>query len=248
MAKNKSKINIGTSGWSYEHWRRRFYPEEVDFAHRLDYYMEFFSTVEINTTFYHLPKETTVRTWAKKTPDDFIFSIKASRYITHIKRFRDAEESTINFFDSIKPLKKKIGPILFQTPPSFKIDLRRIEDFLSALPPKFRYTFEFRHPSWYVAEAYALLHEYGISLCISDLNGRLSPIQETSDFMYIRLHGPEKAYQGSYSDKALKEWAKRMKDWSRQGIDTFCYFDNDQNAYAVKDALKLKEQLESLPD
>lgn len=238
MAKN----HIGTSGWSYEHWDKVFY-SHLPSNQRLQFYAKHFQTVEINTTFYHLPKPQVVKNWHKTTPKNFLFSIKASSYITHLKRLKDPEESLKKFFTSIKNLKEKTGPILFQLSPSFKRDDERLKNFIKKLPKKKRYTFEFRHESWFAEEVYQILQKNKMALCITDLAGKLSPIELTSNFVYIRLHGPKRAYQGSYSDRKLKEWAKKIKEWNEKKIKVFLYFDNDQKGYALADAKRLKELL-----
>lgn len=236
------KNYIGTSGWSYEHWDQVFYAG-LSASKRLAFYAKSFSTVEINSTFYHLPTSKAVKNWEALTPKNFVFSVKASRYITHLKRLKDPEEGLKNFFSSIKNLKSKTGPILFQLPPSFSNNFERLKSFIKKLPKKKRYTFEFRHNTWFTEEVFNLLKKYKIALCLTDLNGKLSAIEVTSDFVYIRLHGPKRAYQGSYSDKQLKQWAKRIKEWNKQNIKVFIYFDNDQKGYALQDAQRLKELL-----
>jgi uncharacterized protein YecE (DUF72 family) len=244
MQKKEAAIHIGTSGWFYEHWNEAFYPEGLPQHERLNYYSEFFSIVEINTTFYHIPKEETVKNWAKQTPSPFVFAIKANQFITHRKRLLDFEETTPIFFKRINLLKKKKGPILFQLPPSFKKNLERLKEFIMKLPHDALYTFEFRHPTWYDDETYTLLKQNDISLTITDLNGTLSPTEVTAPFVYIRLHGPKKAYKGSYSVQQLKSWREQLLVWADAGISSYCFFDNDEKAYAIKDALRLKKILE----
>jgi len=234
---------VGTSGWSYEHWDEVFYLG-TPASKRLSFYAEHFSAVEINSTFYHLTSEKTVKNWAQATPKEFIFAVKASRYITHTKRLKDPQITVRNFLKSITLLKRKLGPILFQLPPSFKLNYDRLKEFIEHLPKDHLYTFEFRHPSWYTDEIYQLLHEYNIALCITDLEGTLSPIEVTSQFVYIRLHGPKKAYRGSYSAQALKQWMKRIEDWNGQKKAVYLFFDNDEKGDAIQDAKRLKRLLE----
>lgn len=236
------KIHIGTSGWYYDHWNKIFYPDELSASKRLSFFADHFNTVEINNTFYRIPTKKAIEDWAKKVPEGFLFSVKASGYITHRKRLKDAKESVSLFFERIKPLKEKLGPILFQLPPSFKINLERLESFTALLPKDHLYTFEFRHPTWYCNETYEVLSKNNFSLCITDLGGHLSEEVLTSDFVYVRLHGPKKAYQGSYGPKGLAAWAEKCSLWKKKR-SVFCYFDNDEKAYAVKDALKLKSLL-----
>ncbi len=234
------KIHIGTSGWYYKHWVQVFYPEEIKSNDRLKYYANFFSTVEINSTFYRLPSDKSVHNWFQQVPGNFIFSIKASQYITHRKHLKDFADSTDKFFKQVDLIQSKLGPILFQLPPSFKINLERLEEFASQLPKGYKFTFEFRDASWYCNETYELLEKYHCALCITDLAGHLSPDVITAPFTYIRLHGPKKAYQGTYGPKKLNEWKERIEKWYNQRIQVFCYFDNDEKGFAIQDAQTLK--------
>jgi uncharacterized protein YecE (DUF72 family) len=181
--------------------------------------------------------------WELQVARNFHFSIKASQYITHRKRLKDCKESTEYFFKRIKHLENKIGVILFQLPPSFKINMERLEEFIGYLDPRHRYTFEFRHPTWYVDEVYDLLKKHHIALCITDLGGNLSPLVLTTDIAYLRLHGPHSKYEGSYGTKRLTTWKERILEFTEHGLSTFCYFDNDEKAFAVKDAQQLKQLL-----
>lgn len=239
----KATVHIGTSGWYYKDWHKVFYPEDLPINQRLHFYAEHFNTVEINTTFYHMPKESTVKNWDAQVVKKFLFSVKASQYITHLKRLKDCGESLAYFYKRILFLKDKLGPILFQLPPSFKKDMQRIEQFIDHLDKKLPSVFEFRHPSWFCDEVYDLLKKHKIALCLSDLGGHLSPLEITSHFTYIRLHGPHDSYTGSYSAKNLNEWKKRILQFSQNKISTYCYFDNDAKGNAIKDANVLKRRL-----
>lgn len=232
-------IHIGTSGWSYDHWKEIFYPKEVKSPERLHFFGGHFDTVEVNSTFYHNPSESTIKNWVKQVPKNFVFSVKANGYITHRKRLKDFEQSTVLFFEKVKLFGTKLGPILFQLPPSFKEDRERLEAFTSYLPMKYSYVFEFRHDSWFNEDVYKILRQRNISLCLTDIWGKLTPEVETADFMYVRLHGPKKAYQGKYSKKEIEEWQKRILRWQKENLDAYCYFDNDEKAYAVHDAKRL---------
>lgn len=243
MKLDNSIIKIGTSGWSYAHWDKVFYPEELEQKAHLAFYASFFNTVEINTTFYHLPLENVVKNWRLQVPKNFIFSVKASRFITHNKRLIDCEEAIDRFYERIFLLQEKLGPILFQLPPSFAKNAQRLQDFLSLLTKKQQHAIEFRHPSWFDDETYRILRKYQIALCISDLNGNCSPLITTSNFVYIRLHGPKKAYTGRYSPAALTAWKQRLLTWKEEGKEVYIYFDNDDKSYAVKDGLKLRERM-----
>lgn len=232
---------VGTSGWHYKHWRGPFYPEKLPQNQWLQFYAERFDTVELNTTFYRLPPENTPLEWKKNTPPDFCFAAKGSRFITHMKKLRDPEAALDKFFERIHGLGKKLGPIVFQLPPQWPADQERLKQFLLVLPRRRRYAFEFRNPSWNMPEIYRLLEKHNAALCIFDLAGTQSPIELTADFTYIRLHGPDGKYQGSYDDAALHTWAERIEKWALRA--SYIYFDNDQAGYAPRNAARLREIL-----
>jgi uncharacterized protein YecE (DUF72 family) len=211
----------------------------------LRFYAEHFSTVEINNSFYNLPEKRVFSGWREAVPEDFVFSVKASRYITHMKKLKDPIESVRRFMERISGLKEKMGPVLFQLPPRWKVNTQRLDSFVAALPVGCRYTFEFRDQSWFLPEVYDLLRRRGAAFCIYHLAGRLSPKEVTADFVYVRLHGPGEAYQGSYGKKTLSGWAGAFTAWDRQGRDVYCYFDNDQRGYAAGNALALKRMVDS---
>lgn len=238
-----SHVHIGTSGWHYDHWSGPFYPADLPQEDYLDYYARSFQTVEINNTFYGLPETETLRTWLEQTPDEFIFSAKASRYITHMKKLKDPQESLSNFLDRIRVMKAKLGPILFQLPPNWHFNLRRLVGFIELLPAENRYTFEFRDPSWFDQRAYEAMAKYNVAFCIYELNGLLSPKEITADFVYVRMHGPEGRYEGKYSTQSLAGWAGAFSSWMNQGKEIYCYFDNDMQGFAVQNALELRSML-----
>lgn len=241
----RGRIRIGTSGWSYRHWVGPFYPEGTPAKGYLDHYIQHFATTELNNTFYSLPKPKTLAGWRDAVPEDFDFACKASRYITHMKKLKDPADSTKRFFETVDVLGDKLGPILFQLPPSWGVDLERLGSFLAALPGGRRYTFEFRDESWLTPAVYDLLSKHDAALCIYHLEGFLSPKEVTAGFVYVRLHGPEEeAYRGSYGDAALAGWARRLAEWSGAGRDVYCYFDNDEAGYAPNDALRLLRAVE----
>jgi uncharacterized protein YecE (DUF72 family) len=241
-----ANIHIGTSGWQYSHWKGPFYPQELSMDDWLAYYAERFHTVEINNSFYQLPTKETLRQWRSKVPENFIFSFKASRFITHMKKLKDPESSLSRLLEVVSSLDGKLGPILFQLPPKWRFNPDRFFDFLESLPSEYRYAFELRDPSWLDHRAYEALTEVGAAFCIYELAGRMSPKEITADFVYIRLHGPENVpYMGQYATKTLAGWAGAISSWSAQGRDVFCYFDNDEAGYAAQDALRLQEMLGS---
>jgi len=241
--KPKTSVYIGTSGWNYKHWKGNFYPEGVPQKRWLEFYITKFSTVELNSTFYRLPLVSTFKKWHESTPDDFFFSVKASRFITHIKRLNEPIEPVDNFISSAKNLEAKLGPILFQLPPGFKYNYKRLEDFLKILPFKLRYTFEFRNNTWWNNETYQLLKKHNCAFCIFELGETISPKEVTADFVYIRLHGPGGRYRGDYDKQTLGEWADAFNQWKKEKKDIFCYFDNDERGFAAKNALGLKEMI-----
>jgi uncharacterized protein YecE (DUF72 family) len=242
--KKKGKAIIGTSGWNYGHWSGKFYPEDLPKTKWFPYYYAKFNTVELNTSFYHLPKKTTFEKWYNESPEGFIFSIKASRYITHVKKLNDPEEPVNKFFSNAEGIKDKAGVILFQLPPGLKYNKEKLVNILEVLPKNYRYTFEFRNDSWWNDEAYELLRENNIAFCLFELAGQITPRIVTADYIYIRLHGPGGKYAGSYSDEVLSEWADSFKGWMKSGKDVYCYFDNDDSAYAVYNALTLNEMMD----
>ncbi len=243
MEKQKH-IRIGTSGWYYRHWLGPFYPKNLAKKDFLSFYSQKFLTAEINNTFYKVPQKQTLLNWKNEVPAHFIFSAKASQYITHMKKLKDPQEPVARFFSQIEALGEKLGPILFQLPPHWKINPSRLDFFLKSLPSQYKYVFEFRDPSWFHEDTYSILKEQGAAFCIYDFNRRLSPKEVTAEFIYIRLHGPDRPYQGQYDKKNLSGWAESISEWKKQGKDVFCYFDNDQLGYAAQDALHLKQILD----
>jgi uncharacterized protein YecE (DUF72 family) len=234
------RIHIGTSGWHYGHWKGHFYPEGLADGLMLQEYARHFRSVEINNSFYRLPDEKTFAEWRETVPEGFVFAVKGSRYITHMKKLKDPEKPVAQLLARTELLGRKLGPILFQLPPRWRLNLDRLRSFLGALPRSHRYAFEFRDESWFAPQVREVLAEAGAAFCIFDLDGRLSPREVTTDFVYIRLHGPDGPYRGSYPDETLAGWAGAISAWSRQGKDVYCYFDNDEAGYAPRDALRLR--------
>ena len=210
----------------------------------LEYYSDLFDTVEINSSFYGMPSKRTLAGWRDSVPNGFVFAIKASRYITHMKKLEDPDEPVARFLERAEVLDFRLGPVLFQLPPRWRCNPRRLSEFLEVLPRDRRYAMEFRDESWFCDDVYDLLFDHGVAFCIYHLAGRQSPKKITSDFAYIRLHGPGDAYQGSYDDRALQGWAGAASAWGDRGMDVYCYFDNDQRGYAARDAARLKDMLE----
>ncbi len=235
------RVWIGTSGWIYRHWRKVFYPEDLPQTKWLEHYASFFDTVECNATFYRLPAEKTFENWRTRTPENFLWALKASRTITHYRKLQDVSEFIQAFMERAAHLKEKLGPVLFQLPPSLHYDPALFDDFAELLRPIPRTTIEVRHRSWIDERFFQQLERYGIAFCISDTAGRY-PYHEvvTADFVYVRLHGSRKLYASSYTETELRRWAQKIARWNRT---TFLYFDNDFEGHAVRNALRLKEIL-----
>jgi uncharacterized protein YecE (DUF72 family) len=239
----KGTLLIGTSGWNYRHWKGKFYPEGLPAKDEFTYYSERFATVELNNSFYRLPSPETFALWKKSAPEGFIFSVKAPRFITHMKKLKTDHDGLKEFLSNASNLKTKAGPFLFQLPPRWKINLERLEEFLHQLPQKYRYTFEFRDMSWYTENTYEILRQYNCAFCIYHLEHHLTPLEITADFIYVRLHGPGNKYQGSYNSTDLHTWASHCRNWLKKGLDVYVYFDNDQDGYAAANAKELQELL-----
>jgi len=215
---NKGKVYIGTSGWNFDSWLGDFYPRDTRKADLLTEYARHFGSVEVNSSFYNLPGASTLETWKKSVPADFTFSCKASRYITHMKKLKEPEEGIDNLMRSLEPLGNQLGPILFQLPGSWRVNPERLQNFLSALPKKHRYTFEFRDQSWLCEDVYQLLEAHNCALCFYDYQQYQSPERVTADFVYLRLHGPNQtAYTGSYDGRTLAGYAKKNGSLAARG-------------------------------
>jgi uncharacterized protein YecE (DUF72 family) len=235
-------ILIGTSGWHYDSWRGPFYPPGLTIKQQLQYYASQLDSAELNGVFYRTPTPEAVRCWREQTGHDFVFTWKASKFITHWKRLSDRSVNSLQLLESrLGLLGDKAGPILFQLPPNFAVDTDRLASFIKLLSRKRRYSFEFRHPSWYCAPVLRLLRDENISLCLSDHHDAPAPWRRTADFVYVRGHGPGGRYAGHYRPATLRAWAARIKSWKKQGCDVFVYFDNDQKSAAPLDAMKLKQ-------
>ena len=237
-------IRIGCSGWNYAHWRERVYPKGLPASRWLEHYATLFDTVEVNATFYRLPTQKAVAGWVAQTPPDFLFSIKASRYLTHIKRLTDLASGVARFYERIDPLVRspKLGPVLWQLPGNFKRDDDRLAPALEHLPPG-RHCFEFRHESWFAADVFTLLRQHGVALVIGDDPRREFQTHElTADWTFIRFHRGRRGRNGNYSDRELEEWAQRIEGW-RERVAVYAYFNNDWEGYAVKNGLRLRKRL-----
>ena len=238
------KVYVGTSGWHYRHWHGFFYPKNLPADQMLAFYAQHFDTVELNNTFYRLPLTSSFDSWRETTPPNFVFAVKGSRFITHLKKLKDPESSVKEFFHGAERLDEKLGPILFQLPPRWHVNTERLNEFLEALPKGHHYAFEFRDESWLVSEVYEILREHNAAFCIHDLGGKSTPLDLTATFAYMRFHGPGAAkYAGSYSKRALGKWAERLDQWRKTLAGIYVYFNNDVGGHAVQNALQLKQML-----
>jgi uncharacterized protein YecE (DUF72 family) len=238
------RVLIGTSGWHYDSWRGPFFPKGLPLKEQLQFYAGQFPTTELNGVFYRTPTPEAVKGWRAQTGSNFVFAWKASKFITHWKRLSENSVNSLELLESrLSLLGRKAGPVLFQLPPNFPANADRLASFFKLLSKKRRYSFEFRHPSWYEPRIIRLLREQNVSLCISDHHDAPAPWKRTADFVYVRGHGPGGRYRDHYGEAALAGWARRIRSWKRQGCDVFVYFDNDQKSAAPADARRLIELL-----
>jgi uncharacterized protein YecE (DUF72 family) len=238
-------VHIGCSGWNYRDWRGRVYPQGVAQSRWLEHYATMFDTVEVNATFYRLPTRETVAHWVEATPQRFVFAIKVSRYLTHIKRLRGAGDGIARLAERLEPLlgTPKMGPLLWQLPESFERDDERLAAALAQLPRDWRHCFEFRHPSWFARAVYELLREHRVALVIGDDPGRPFQTHErTADWTYVRLHRGARGRRGNYSRAELATWKRRIAAW-RGETEVYVYANNDQEAFAARNAAWLRERL-----
>jgi uncharacterized protein YecE (DUF72 family) len=237
-------VRVGCSGWQYDDWRGRLYPEGLGKGRWLQRYAEVFDTVEVNSTFYRLASRGAVARWVEETPPDFVFAAKASRYLTHIRRLRDIEAGIARYYERIEPLvdSGKLGPVVWQFPATFKRDDERIAEVLPLLPPG-RHCFEFRHESWFTEPVYELLRAHGAALVIADHPRWPFQARElTTDWTLVRLHHGHRGRRGNYSEAEIEEWARRIAGWRRRA-EVLVYFNNDWEGFAVDNALSLKRRL-----
>lgn len=247
-------VRIGCSGWQYEHWRGEFYPEGLPQARWFAHYALHFDTVEINNSFYRLPEAGTFDTWREQAPRHFLYAVKASRFLTHMKKLKDPEDPLLRFFDNVKHLGPHLGPILYQLPPNWALNLERFETFLRALAPTWkradtaapspRHVVEFREPSWYDDRVFTLLNRYNVALCLHDMPGSATGRLVVGPFIYVRFHFGESKYGGAYDDRRLDEWSAWLTKHATNGLDVFAYFNNDVKAHAPRDAVQLRQRIQ----
>jgi uncharacterized protein YecE (DUF72 family) len=255
-------VRIGCSGWQYKHWRGEFYPAELPQARWFAHYALHFDTVEINNSFYRLPDAATFGTWRDQAPTHFIYAVKASRFLTHMKKLEDPDDPLFRFFDNVKHLGPHLGPILYQLPPKWPLNLERFELFLRALaptwaratgsdstapfplPPAPYHVVEFREPSWYDDRVFRLLDRYHVALCLHDMPGSATGRMVAGPFIYVRFHFGESKYGGAYNDRRLDEWSAWLTEHATKGLDVFAYFNNDVKGHAPRDAIRLRQRMQ----
>ena len=242
--RDRGRARVGCSGWQYRHWRGDFYPDTLPQSRWFDHYASVFDTVEINNTFYRLPERATFATWAERAPSGFEFAIKASRFLTHMKKLKDPEEPVERLFSRMSALGSHLGPVLYQLPPGWTVDVDRFQHFLGILPRRSRHVVEFRHPSWYSSAIRSLAAQHGVAICLHDMPGSATERDATGAFVYVRFHGTSTRYGGSYSEDRLQRWAVWLSDRLDQGCDVYAYFNNDVGGHAPRNALTLRRMLE----
>ncbi len=235
-----STVRVGCSGWQYRHWRGDFYPAELPPKQWLEYYTRHFDTVEINNSFYRLPEAKVFASWRRRLPRGFVCAVKASRYLTHMKKLKDPVDPLALFFSRARELGAKLGPVLYQLPPRWPANVERLRAFVEALPPRRRHVVEFRDPSWYSDEIYDLLRRHRVALCLHDMGGSATGRLSVGPFVYVRFHGTTK-YGGRYDDATLDSWAEWLASRIRDGVPVYAYFNNDVGGHAPRDAVRLRE-------
>jgi uncharacterized protein YecE (DUF72 family) len=238
-----AELHIGTSGWHYKHWLGEFYPAGFRASEMFAWYAREFHTVEINNTFYRLPEEKTFVAWRNMAPPQFLFALKASRFLTHLKRLKDPVAPVELFLSRAKHLRPHLGPVLFQLPPRWRLDLGRLAEFLKCLPRNLAFAIEFRDLSWYADAVYQLLGRHNVALCLHDWGNEKWPQELTADFTYVRFHGMDGRYGGSYPERVLALWARLLEDWMSRSFQVFVYFNNDIGGHAIRNARCLRAML-----
>jgi len=242
---NTPAVRIGCSGWQYKHWRGDFYPADLPVGQWLDFYAAHFDTVEINNSFYRLPEATVFEAWRRRAPPGFLYAVKASRFLTHMKKLKDPAEPLERFFSRARELGTRLGPVLYQLPPHWPVNVERLRTFLEMLPSRRLHAMEFREPSWYSDEVFALLERHRVALCLHDMQGSASGQLSVGPFVYVRFHGTTR-YGGRYDDQTLAGWAKWLAPHIRKGIPVHAYFNNDVGGHAPRDAKRLRDTIMAL--
>ena len=237
------RIRVGCSGWQYRHWRGDFYPAELPTSQWFAHYARTFDTVEINNSFYRWPAAETFAKWCEQAPSGFMYAVKASRFLTHMKKLKDPEEPVERTFDHVRRLGPRLGPVLYQLPPRWALNLERLEHFVRTLPKGKRHAVEFREPSWYVEPVFDLLRRYKVALCLHDMQGSSTGKIVVGPFIYVRFHFGTQKYGGRYDDASLDDWAEWLAGQARGGMTVFAYFNNDTGGHAPRDAVRLRAMI-----
>ncbi|HSL24518.1 MAG TPA: DUF72 domain-containing protein [Vicinamibacterales bacterium] len=243
MARNGPRTRVGCSGWEYKHWKGDFYPEGLPRQRWFQHYAGAFDTVEINNSFYRLPQKQTMKSWRLQAPAGFVYAVKASRYLTHMRKLKDPADPLALLFDRARELGPHLGPVLYQLPPRWKPDHERLEAFLRAIPRDVRQAIEFREPAWYTDRTFELLSRSGVALCLHDMAGSATPRVVVGPFVYVRFHGASAKYAGSYSPAQLDDWAEWLDAQMGHGLDVYAYFNNDVGGHAPRNAAALARHL-----
>jgi uncharacterized protein YecE (DUF72 family) len=238
-------LYVGTSGWQYAHWKRVFYPAKLPPSEWLPYFAERFQTVEVNNTFYMLPEASVFEQWRRHTPSDFIFALKMSRYLTHLKRLHDPADPVKRFKERARKLGPKLGPILLQLPPNLAADVERLDETMSVLGRSVKVAVEFRNDAWFTLETRRLLERHGAALCLADSPRRKQPIWRTADWGFVRFHEGTGAHAPGYERDVLRRWVSRIAETWARTADVYVYFNNDAGGYALKDAVTFAELAEA---
>jgi uncharacterized protein YecE (DUF72 family) len=241
----RGRARVGCSGWLYKHWRGDFYPAELSQARWFEHYAARFDTVELNNSFYRLPERATFASWARRAPLRFEFAVKASRFLTHMKKLKDPEEPIDRLFSRMRALGSHLGPVLYQLPPGWKVDVERFAHFLDALPRDVRHVVEFRETSWYSPEIFRLMERRHVALCLHDMKGSATERARVGPFVYVRFHGATAKYGGGYTEARLRDWANWLNEQRRAGCDVYAFFNNDVGGHAPRDAVTLGRLLEA---
>jgi uncharacterized protein YecE (DUF72 family) len=240
---NNRHVWIGTSGYVYKHWRGVFYPQDLPESRWLSHYTRYFPTVELNNTHYVLPAAKTFEAWRDNSPEGFVYAVKASRFLTHMKKLKDPQEPLARLFERAALLGPRLGPVLYQLPPRWRFDAQRLGAFLEALPRGHRHAIEVRDRSWLNDEFFSMLERYGVAFCIASLPQYEAPVRATAPFVYIRFHGSGEMYNYNYTADELRHWRDVIARFAAEGREVYAYFNNDPNAWAVSNALALRELL-----
>jgi uncharacterized protein YecE (DUF72 family) len=239
-----NRIRIGCSGWQYAHWRNDFYPAGLPTSRWFAHYAQTFDTVEINNSFYRWPEPEVFARWREQAPRRFVYAVKASRFLTHMKKLKDPEEPVFRTFENVRPLGPRLGPVLYQLPPRWPVNLERLEHFLRTLPKGKLHTVEFREPSWYTDAVFDLLRRYRVALCLHDMHGSATGRLIVGPFIYVRFHFGSQKYGGRYDDSRLENWAEWLAERARDGLAVYGYFNNDVGGHAPRDAVRLREAIQ----